>query len=55
MATAIIATFAIPDAAIGGSQQLSILSIGMGFALVGLIFGQAIDKYATAIRPSKQS
>ncbi len=51
----LITTFAIPEAAIGGSQQLSILSIGMGFALLGLIFGQAIDKYATAIRPSKQS
>jgi solute:Na+ symporter, SSS family len=39
----LVTTFIRPDSALWNSQQLSILVIGMGFSLLGLLLGKAID------------
>ncbi len=47
-ASVLILTFINPDVAGLGSVELNIMGIGIGFGVLGLLVGQAIEKYLTA-------
>jgi SSS family solute:Na+ symporter len=53
-ACVLVLTFINPNIAIFGSVELSIMAIGIGFGVLGLLVGQGIEKYFPASKVGEE-